>query len=98
MKEEIKRFKVLRGEDRVKIAWKVVREVAKLSDSEPFWNKLKESYSIKEKDIKEIMRFLEESNELEIKRSRDGKRLYVSTLKGIKEHPLTLEKWIKVKT
>lgn len=97
MKEEIKRFRVLRGENRVKVAWKVVREVAKLSGSEPFWNKLRESYDIKEKEIKEIMRFLEESNELEIKRSKDGKRLYVSTLKGIKDHPLTLERWIRVK-
>ena len=95
MKKEIKRFKITKGDERVKVAWKLIREIAKFSRSGPFWKFLEENFGIKEKDVKEIMRFLEEAGELEMHRSIDGKRLYVSTLKDIKDNPIKLDRWLK---
>ncbi|RLF78510.1 hypothetical protein DRN34_01930 [Thermococci archaeon] len=95
MKEEIKKFKLSRGDKKIKVAWSIIKKIAKYSHAEPYWDFLKENFGIREKDIKEIMRFLEESGELEIHRSVDGKRLYVSTLKDIKENPVKLDRWLK---
>ncbi|USS40540.1 hypothetical protein NF865_09620 [Thermococcus aggregans] len=95
MKEEIKKFKLSRGNEKIKIAWSIIRKAAKYAHVEPYWDFLKENFGIKEKDIKEIMRFLEENGELEIHRSVDGKRLYVSTLKDIKENPVRLDRWLR---
>lgn len=95
MREEIKKFKVVKGNEKIKIAWKVIRSAAKYSNREPFWEFLREQFGIKDREIKEIMLFLEEAGELEIKRSQDGKRLYVSTLKDIKENPIKLDQWLK---
>ncbi|WP_324736160.1 hypothetical protein VFC49_03305 [Thermococcus sp. SY098] len=95
MREEIKKFRVVRGYEKIKIAWKVIRGAAKYSNKEPFWEFLRKEFGIKDREIKEIMLFLEEVGELEIKRSQDGKRLYVSTLKDIKENPVKLDQWLK---
>ncbi|WP_048151621.1 hypothetical protein [Palaeococcus ferrophilus] len=95
MKGAIKRFKLARGDERVRYAWEVVREVSRHSLNEPFWKTLKDTFGVREGDVKEIMRFLEERNELQILRSSDGKRLYVSTLKKIRNAPKTLDEWLK---
>ncbi|NJE07916.1 hypothetical protein E3E31_05170 [Thermococcus sp. M39] len=95
MREEIKKFKVARGNEKIKTAWRIIRNTAKYSNREPFWEFLQEQFGIRDREIKEIMLFLEETNELKIKRSQDGKRLYVSTLKDIKENPVKLDQWLK---
>ncbi|AIF69339.1 hypothetical protein PAP_04640 [Palaeococcus pacificus DY20341] len=95
MREVIIKFRLARGEEKVRVAWQVVKEASKYSHEEPFWEFLKKKFNVKASEIKEIMRFLEKEGELEIKRSKDDKRLYVSTLKDIKKHPVTLEKWLK---
>ncbi len=95
MKEEMSKFKLSKGEEKIKAAWSIIRKVAKYSHTEPYWDFLRENFGIREKDVKEIMRFLEEVGELEIHRSVDEKRLYVSTLKDIKENPVKLDRWLK---
>ena len=95
MREEIKRFKVAKGNEKTRIAWRVIRSAARYSNREPFWEFLRDQFGIKDREIKEIMLFLEEANELKIKRSHDGKRLYVSTLKDIKENPIKLDQWLR---
>lgn len=95
MREAIKRFKLARGDDRVKHAWEVVKVASRHSLKEPFWRTIRETFGVREKDVKEIMRFLEEKKELRILRSSDGKRLYVSTLRKIRKAPKTLDEWLK---
>ncbi len=92
----IRHFKISKGKNRKKLAWKVVKEAARYSRIEPYWDFLKRNFDVKEKDIKEAMLFLEEEGELEIIRSLDGKRLYVSTLKDIRENPIKLDRWLKL--
>ncbi len=91
----VRHFKIAKGKDRKRLAWKVVKEAARYSRTEPYWDFLKKNFDIKAKDIKDAMLFLEENGELEIMRSVDGKRLYVSTLKDIRENPIKLDRWLK---
>lgn len=95
MKEAIKRFKLAHGDGKVRCAWEVVREASRNSLKEPFWKTIKDTFGVRENEVKEIMRFLEEKNELQILRSSDGKRLYVSTLRKIRNAPKTLDEWLK---
>ncbi|NJD99796.1 hypothetical protein E3E26_08380 [Thermococcus sp. LS1] len=94
LKTLVKLYRVSKGEEKVGRAWKLVREAAKYAHYEPYWEFLKEAFNVRAEDIKEAMRFLEESGKLEIKRSTDGRRLYVSTLKDIKENPVKLDRWL----
>ena len=89
----VKAYRIARGERKVKVAWAIVRKAAKYSDSEPFWEVLK-SRGVNPEGIKDAMRFLEEVGELQIKRSIDGRRLYVSTLKDIRRNPIKLDRWL----
>ncbi len=91
----VKAYRIARGERKVKVAWAIVRKAAKYSDSEPFWETIKSS-GISPDAIKEAMRFLESIGELQIKRSIDGRRLYVSTLKDIRRNPIKLDRWLNL--
>ena len=90
----IKRFKISSRKRKIDVAWKLVREAARYARHEPYWEFLKENFGVRVDEIKDALRFLEESGELQIKRSIDGKRLYVSTLKDIKENPVRLDRWL----
>ena len=57
---------------------------------------MRKRFGIGEKDIKDALRFLEERGEVRIKRSVDGRRLYVSTLKDIRENPVRLDRWLPI--
>ena len=92
----VKLYRVARGREKVERAWKLVREAAKYSHNEPYWEFLKRTFDVRAEDVKDALRFLEEEGELEIKRSIDGKRLYVSTLKDIKENPVKLDRWLRL--
>jgi hypothetical protein len=94
MREIAKKYRASRGRERLFWAWKLVRSAASLSDAPRFWEEVK-SRGVKEEDVKDALLFLEEMGELRIKRSIDGRRLYVSTLKGIRRNPLTLDRWIR---
>ncbi|MCD6559023.1 MAG: hypothetical protein J7K57_04010 [Palaeococcus sp.] len=94
MRSEIIKFRLAKGSEKIKIAWVIVKRASRYSYEEPFWQFLKRKFNVREMEIKEIMRFLEEKGELEILRSRDGKHLYVSTLKKISRNPVTLDKWL----
>jgi len=94
MREIAKKYRASRGEERLFWAWKLVRSAASLSDVQRFWEEIK-NLGVKEGDVKDALRFLEEIGELRIKRSIDGRRLYVSTLKGIRRNPSTLDRWIR---
>lgn len=91
----VRHFKIAKGREKKKLAWKVVKEAARYSRIEPYWDFLKRNFDVRERDIKEAMLFLEENGELEIMRSLDGRRLYVSTLKDIRENPVKLDRWLK---
>ncbi|ASJ09566.1 hypothetical protein A3L11_10115 [Thermococcus siculi] len=92
----VKLYRVARGGEKVERAWGLVREAAKYSHNEPYWEFLKENFGVRAEEIKDALRFLEEAGELEIKRSVDGKRLYVSTLKDIRENPVRLDRWLSI--
>jgi hypothetical protein len=94
MKEIAKKYRASKGKERLFWAWKLIRSAASLSDTPRFWERIK-SLGVKEEDIKDALHFLEEMGELRIKRSIDGRRLYVSTIKGIRRNPLTLDRWIR---
>ncbi len=92
----VKHFKIAKGKDKKRLEWKVVKEAARYSRIEPYWDFLKENFNVQARDVKEALLFLEEEGELEIMRSRDGRRLYVSTLKDIRENPVKLDRWLKL--
>ena len=89
-----KLYRVAKGREKVERAWKLVREAARYAHHEPYWKFLKENFEVRADEIKDALRFLEESGELQIKRSIDGKRLYVLTLKDIRENPVRLDRWL----
>ncbi|MCD6372512.1 MAG: hypothetical protein J7L37_03035 [Thermococcus sp.] len=94
LKTLIKHYRVAKGEEKVEWAWKLVREAARHSNHEPYWEFIKKSFDVRAEDVKEALRFIEERGELQIKRSIDGRRLYVSTLKNIRENPVSLDRWL----
>jgi len=96
LKTLAKLYRVAKGDEKVERAWKLVREAAKYSTREPYWEFLKKSFDVRAEDIKDALRFLEEKGEVQIKRSIDGKRLYVSTLKDIRENPVKLDRWLRL--
>jgi hypothetical protein len=97
LRELLKRFRVSKEESEKKaIAWELVRELAKYSRAEPFWEFVRNSFGISSEPVKEVIRYLEEAGELEIKRSADGKRLYVLTLRDIRENPVKLDRWLSI--
>ncbi len=92
----LKRFRVSSGKKKVDVAWKIVREAARYARYEPYWRFLKENFNVQARDVKEAILFLEEHGEIEIKRAVDGRHLYVSTLKDIRENPVKLDRWLKL--
>lgn len=91
-----KLYRVSREGGRLEVAWKLVKEAAKYSHREPYWKFMRKRFGIGEKDIKDALRFLEERGEVRIKRSVDGRRLYVLTLKDIRENPVRLDRWLSI--
>ncbi|ASI98970.1 hypothetical protein [Thermococcus celer] len=87
-------YRVARGDEKVGLAWGLVREAARYSTHEPYWDYLRESFDVRAKEIKDALLFLEGRGEVEIKRSADGRRLYVSTLKDIRRNPVRLDRWL----
>ncbi|ASJ07474.1 hypothetical protein [Thermococcus pacificus] len=96
LKTLVKLYRVAKGKEKVAIAWKLVHEAARYSNHEPYWEFLKENFEVRADEIKDVLRFLEGRGELQIKRSIDGKRLYVSTLKDIRENPVRLDRWLRL--
>jgi hypothetical protein len=94
LKTLAKLYRVSKDKEKVERAWKLVREAARYSNREPYWEFLKRNFDVRAEDIKDALRFLEERGELQIKRSVDGRRLYVSTLKDIRENPVRLDRWL----
>ena len=78
-------------------AWKLVKEAAKYSHREPYWELMRKRFGIRERDIKDALRFLEAQGELRIRRSIDGRRLYVLTLRDIRKNPVRLDRWLTLK-
>ncbi|AFL95829.1 hypothetical protein CL1_1632 [Thermococcus cleftensis] len=95
LKTLAKLYRVAKGEEKVARAWELVREAVRYSSREPYWEFLRRSFDVRAEDIKDALRFLEEAGEVQIKRSVDGKRLYVSTLKDIRENPVRLDRWLR---
>ncbi|WP_297421689.1 hypothetical protein [Thermococcus sp.] len=96
LKTLTKLYRVSHGSEKARIAWKLIKEAAKHSNHEPYWDFLKEAFGVKMEEVKDALRFLEEMRELQVKRSVDGKRLYVSTLKDIRENPVRLDRWLSI--
>jgi len=90
-------YRVAKGEEKIERAWNLAREAARYSNHEPYWDFLKNAFGVKAKDVKDALLLLEESGKLQIKRSIDGRRLYVSTLKDIRENPVKLDRWLALK-
>ena len=91
----LKAYKASHGAEKIETAWRLVREAAKFSRHEPYWEFLRKEFGIKSEEIKDALRFLEEKGEIEIHRSVDGKHLWVSTLKDIRENPVRLDRWLR---
>ncbi|CAD5244668.1 conserved protein of unknown function [Thermococcus camini] len=94
LKTLAKLYRVARGDEKVARAWELVRAAARYSLREPYWDFLRENFEVRAEEVKDALRFLEETGELQIKRSIDGKRLYVSTLKDIRKNPVRLDRWL----
>ncbi|WP_297074344.1 hypothetical protein [Thermococcus sp.] len=88
-----KRFRIEKNGEKDKLANHLIREVAKLSYKEPFWETVKK-LGLKPEAVKEAMLYLEEMGEIEIKRASDGRRLWVLTLRDIKRNPVRLDRWL----
>ena len=89
-------LKLAKGRDKERLAWRIIRMVAFTPCREPFWECVKRETGLSEKKVKEIMDYLEKAGELTIIRSKDGRHLYVSTLRRIRRSPVNLDRWIKV--
>jgi hypothetical protein len=96
LKELVKKYKVAQGERKKEAAWAVVKEASRFSTREPYWEFIRSELGVSPNHIKEAMAFLEELGELEIKRSVDGKRLWVMTLRDIKRNPVKLDRWLSI--
>lgn len=94
--EMYRRYRVAKGEEKKKLAHELVMELARHSIQEPFWDEVKKLGLTPDK-VKEVMLFLEERGEIEIKRSSDGRRLWVLTLRDIKRNPVKLDRWLALK-
>ena len=92
----VKLYRVAKGEEKVDRAWRLVREAARYAGREPYWDFLKNTFDVRAEDVKDALRLLEEAGEVQIKRSVDGRRLYVSTLKDIRENPVRLDRWLSI--
>ncbi|ASJ00212.1 hypothetical protein [Thermococcus gorgonarius] len=78
---------------KIKRSWKIVREASRYSLSGNFWEEVKRA-SLKEKEIKNALVLLEEAGEIRIKRAKDGRKLYVLTLRDIRRNPVKLDRWL----
>jgi|GEM_PF-728410 len=92
----LKRYRTARGEEKVRAAWELIRAAARYSRHEPYWEFLKGEFGVRPEEIKEALRFLEEEGEIEVHRSVDGRHLWVSTLKDIRENPVRLDRWLRL--
>ena len=92
----VKLYRMAKGGEKVGRAWDLVRKAAGYSHHEPYWDFLRETFNVRAEEVKDALRFLEENGELRIKRSIDGKRLYVSTLKDIRDKPVRLDRWLLI--
>ncbi len=92
----VKLYRVAKGKEKVGRAWRLVREAARYAEGEPYWDFLRETFDVRAEDVKDALCFLEETEEVRIKRSVDGRRLYVSTLKDIREKPVRLDRWLSI--
>jgi len=90
------RYRLARGREKVELAKELVNELARHSQREPFWEAVRE-LGLKPERVKEVMLFLEEEGEIEIRRSSDGKRLWVLTLRAIRRNPVKLDRWLALK-
>ena len=95
---EYKKFKISSGEEKIELARRILKKLIELVDSEPYWEAVEKNVGLKEKEAKEVLLFLERVGELKIRRAKNGRRLYVLTLRDRKENPQTLEKWVKIST
>ena len=94
--ETWRRYRLARGKEKLKLAHELVKELARHSNKEPFWGEVRK-LGLKPDRVKRVMLFLEENGELEIKRSVDGRRLWVLTLRDIKRNPVRLDRWLTLK-
>jgi len=91
-----RKYRLAKGEMKRELARKLVVELARYSHREPFWETVRE-LGLKPDHVKEVMLFLEENGEIEIRRSSDGKRLWVLTLRDIRRNPVKLDRWLALK-
>lgn len=85
-----------RGRGKVQKAWETVRKASAYAFSGSFWESAKKA-GLKEREIKNALILLEGAGEITIKRSRDGRRLYVLTLRELKKNPVRLDRWIIIR-
>ncbi|WP_297512738.1 hypothetical protein [Thermococcus sp.] len=94
--ETYRSYRLAKGDKKRELAKKLVMELARHSHREPFWETVRE-LGLRPDHVKEVMLFLEENGEIEIRRSSDGKRLWVLTLRDIRRNPIRLDRWLALK-
>ncbi|WP_088857107.1 hypothetical protein [Thermococcus profundus] len=92
-----KAYAVARGDRKLELARELVRVASKHSLAEPFWEKVRE-LGLKPGFVKDALHLLEEKGEVRIKRSVDGRNLYVLTLREIRRNPVRLDRWINLRS
>ncbi|WP_099211611.1 hypothetical protein [Thermococcus henrietii] len=94
--ETYRRYRLAKGDEKRKLARELVMKLSRYSHREPFWDEVRK-LNLKPEKVKEVMLFLEENGEIEIRRSSDGKRLWILTLRDIRRNPVKLDRWLALK-
>ncbi|AEC52459.1 hypothetical protein PNA2_1544 [Pyrococcus sp. NA2] len=98
IRDEYKKFKVSSGERKISAAREILNELIKLAGEGHYWEIVEKELGIKEGEAKEVLLFLEEMGEIRIRKAKNGRRLYVLTLKLLKRNPVTLDRWVNIHT
>ncbi|ASJ17169.1 hypothetical protein A3L04_08855 [Thermococcus chitonophagus] len=93
---EYKKFKVAHGDEKVKIAKEILKRLIELAHAEPYWEVVERTLGLREGEAKGVLIFLENMGELKIRRAKNGRKLYVLTLRERRKNPQTLDMWLKV--
>lgn len=93
VKPLFKAYLAARDGKKVELAHRLALELASYTAGR-FWDGVA-ALGLRERDVKALLSFLEERGKLRIRRGRDGRRLYVLTLRELRKSPVKLDEWLR---
>jgi len=88
-----KAYLAARGNEKVELAHRLAIELAGYT-ADRFWDRVAAA-GLRERDVKGLLSFLDGRGKLRIRRGRDGRRLYVLTLRELRKNPVKLDEWLR---